>query len=1248
MSMQLHMQADGMNTRHLVLFIAIILATNGLYTYLYTDSCVADVLPKFYVDDDYDASTPGWQIDHFNRIQDAINVSISGDRIIVYEGTYNEILTINHKLDLFGEDKNITIIDGENLGDVITISAKYVNISHFTIRDCRNNVKNATIKVISGNSIITDNIITSPSGEHGIFVDNCDNNIIYDNTILNNGGNGIRLNHSDSNEITYNSINNNLNGIFCFNSSDNNIQNNIAINSNNVNGIFLNETSNSNTISNNEILSNSVNGIFLNDHCDFNTISYNQIITNGDSGIRMENSSSNTVSNINVSGNDNYGIMVVGSNNIIQDSNIELNGEHGIFLFADNNNIISGNTISSNTKDGISLSNSTVDSIYTNEINNNLRYGISLDFFTYTNTIYNNYFHDNNENGIDKSINRNLWNISKTSSTNIVGGPYICGNYWDSFDETSEGADDVDGDGISDSAYTLYGSNQDNGPILDVTAPIIGNPQVSPSSQAIGGFTHISVQITDNTEIKKVYIHVIKSDGQTSNFSIFANQSGDIWSCNEQFTPIGNFTFHIAAMDPRNWATSDSATFYIHEGTPPTITDNSPTTGAPSAIYIFNVTVVDDQDPASSLIVKVEWSHGKKGGNNSMSNDYEDFFNAQITLDNSTSLLSYTIFASDRWSNTITTDEKTISIVDTAPPDIVINTYGPSIDIMPNKFVFGATITDNHEVEEVKIEYWSEGTNHSIVYMDKGYGNYYYKDIILNYETNRLLCIIYASDPTGNQNDTKSPFSNAGGPYSGVIAIKVEFDGSNSFDLDGNISDYLWDFGDGLTGGGASINHIYSSKGYYTVTLTTTDDEGNTNTNTTYVDIIPSVKQTTSSDTLNDIENKFDLTLDDLFYAYDTDGDRIVDKFIDPNNKLKSVHSGNIDIDGDICFLLSYKNNDDVPNFIWNSTTDEIAIIYHIVGELIENQVDETNKIITTKYQAAKIDNWIYLEVLKPDIEDYGIIDSLISVKKGSTEIDSEKIIQKDEKIFVLDDPVVEYVFRFSYKPPPLMLIEINPEDGVINQDVPRISLTFNYPVTVTYADFYLEDLSIDMSINQDLKTKDSYTFTYTPPSNMKKGIYYLDMDVMDEQGNTLTINEYYFQFEPYTVEKSEFTFLSFLLLLGLVGGIGVFLYLIFRYKNINLESFIYIKNKKIIPFFKPVVVGPLSIDVDDEQVKKAEFFVDGELKTTLTESPFIFNWNEKSFLKKTIEAKIYDEDGKEKTSGEMTFFVFNSPRLFR
>jgi len=58
----------------------------------------------------------------------------------------------------------------------------------------------------------------------------------------------------------------------------------------------------------------------------------------------------------------------------------------------------------------------------------------------------------------------------------------------------------------------------------------------------------------------------------------------------------------------------------------------------------------------------------------------------------------------------------------------------------------------------------------------------------------------------------------------------VSFDASLSYDLDGSIVDYSWDFGDGSTATGVKVSTAYSESGAYTVTLTVTDDDGATDT----------------------------------------------------------------------------------------------------------------------------------------------------------------------------------------------------------------------------------------------------------------------------------------------------------------------------------------------------------------------------------------------------------------------------------
>jgi len=57
------------------------------------------------------------------------------------------------------------------------------------------------------------------------------------------------------------------------------------------------------------------------------------------------------------------------------------------------------------------------------------------------------------------------------------------------------------------------------------------------------------------------------------------------------------------------------------------------------------------------------------------------------------------------------------------------------------------------------------------------------------------------------------------------IGESIHFDASGSYDPDGTIVNYLWDFGDGNTATGVEVDHAYEDDGVYTVTLTVIDDD---------------------------------------------------------------------------------------------------------------------------------------------------------------------------------------------------------------------------------------------------------------------------------------------------------------------------------------------------------------------------------------------------------------------------------------
>ena len=156
-----------------------------------------------------------------------------------------------------------------------------------------------------------------------------------------------------------------------------------------------------------------------------------------------------TITDSNVSKNY-IGILLNHScENAVINNTISYNG-YGFYMYhSSNNNNITNNTVFSNEYDGINLRFSCCNTITNNTVTNNSvtnNYaGIHL-FKSKDNLIYNNYF--NNTNNARDDDGHNTWNIIKTFGTNIIGGPYLGGNYWADYTDK-----DLNRDGLGEPPY---------------------------------------------------------------------------------------------------------------------------------------------------------------------------------------------------------------------------------------------------------------------------------------------------------------------------------------------------------------------------------------------------------------------------------------------------------------------------------------------------------------------------------------------------------------------------------------------------------------------------------------------------------------------------------------------------------------------------------------------------------------------------------------------------------------------------
>ena len=162
------------------------------------------------------------------------------------------------------------------------------------------------------------------------------------------------------------------------------------------------------------------------------------------------------------------GIYLSSSSNNILSGNDASNNKNGIYLYYSNNNTLRGNHASNNNI-GISVSSSSNNTLTNNNPSNNGYYGIRLSS-SINNKIYNNIFNNTKNFRLSKI---NIWNTTKQSGTNIIGGSLLGGNFWANPEGTgfSQTCEDVNGDGICDKSYALNAKNIDYLPLANDKLP---------------------------------------------------------------------------------------------------------------------------------------------------------------------------------------------------------------------------------------------------------------------------------------------------------------------------------------------------------------------------------------------------------------------------------------------------------------------------------------------------------------------------------------------------------------------------------------------------------------------------------------------------------------------------------------------------------------------------------------------------------------------------------------------------------
>jgi len=200
---------------------------------------------------------------NYTRIQDAIDNASNGDTVFVYDASspYYEYIVISKRINLTGENKETTIIEGNGSRNftpivILNASSSFVTIQGFTITNGY-----CGIDIESDNNTIIGNIIAINS--HGLGMSGSDYTNIIDNIIIMNNRSGLGMTYCQNNIILGNNITTNSDcGISIFGLSNYNIIKDNLINSNDI-GIYFEAGCNFNVISGNTILNNSESSIIL-------------------------------------------------------------------------------------------------------------------------------------------------------------------------------------------------------------------------------------------------------------------------------------------------------------------------------------------------------------------------------------------------------------------------------------------------------------------------------------------------------------------------------------------------------------------------------------------------------------------------------------------------------------------------------------------------------------------------------------------------------------------------------------------------------------------------------------------------------------------------------------------------------------------------------------------------------------------------------------------------------------------------
>lgn len=437
----------------------------------------------------------------------------------------------------------------------------------------------------------------------------------------------------------------------------------------------------------------------------------------------------------------------------------------------------------------------------------------------------------------------------------------------------------------------------------------------------------------------------------------------------------------------------------------------------------------------------------------------------------------------------------------------------------------------------------------------------------------------------------------------------VNFDGSESWDPDGYIASFEWDFDDGATSTDISPTHTFTDDGIYTVVLTATDDKSKEGTDTCTMWIDFTTPPVTTMEGVGSIGNNgwfLGKSTKIVLSATDWSG---VDhtKYREQGSSTWQTYDAPFRVWGDGTHIIEFYSVDIYGN-VEDVKTDQV-------------KMDNEKPSLEVDIDGILVDEWYTTPVtITATASDSG--SGLAAIMYT---FDENRFEEYTEPIYLADDG--QYILRIYSE-------DIAGNTRGKDQPYP-MKIDTGAPMTTCTLIGEGSDGNYYQEVDFELIAEDH-------GSGVDKTYYRLDDSEWNEYTSFVKVSDMgEHKLDYYSVDmlgnEEEIKTIEFT-----ISNIN------FNLKITNPDYGLYLFGNQFLYIQKTILIGAITVEAtltpygeSPTAVEYVDFIVDDEIKATVESAPFEWNWDYMSFGPHTLKIVAYNEGDSVEEIKEVTTFIF-------